>query len=101
MRVEGGPAPPRPFRIPATGSPSSRNCTTPAPDRSPSRSTSPTLDQLVVGAEVFIDDGKARPASSKDAGGAEIEVYAAREKGVRLKPGKGVNFPRPSSNCRR
>ncbi len=30
---------------------------------------------------------------SKSAGRAEIEVYAAREKGVRLKPGKGINFP--------
>ena len=30
---------------------------------------------------------------SKGPGRAEIEVYAAREKGVRLKPGKGVNFP--------
>ena len=52
------------------------------------------VDQLVVGAEVFIDDGKAAArVVSKAAGRAEIEVYAAREKGVRLKPGKGVNFP--------
>ncbi len=52
------------------------------------------VDQLAVGSEVFIDDGKAAArVVAKAAGRAEIEVYAAREKGVRLKPGKGVNFP--------
>jgi pyruvate kinase len=52
------------------------------------------VDQLAVGSELFIDDGKAAArVVSKTAGRAEIEVYAAREKGVRLKPGKGVNFP--------
>jgi pyruvate kinase len=52
------------------------------------------VDQLAVGSELFIDDGKAAArVVSKSAGRAEIEVYAAREKGVRLKPGKGVNFP--------
>jgi pyruvate kinase len=52
------------------------------------------VDQLAVGADVFIDDGKAAArVVSKTAGRAEIEVYAAREKGVRLKPGKGINFP--------
>ena len=52
------------------------------------------VDQLVVGSEVFIDDGKAAArVVSTGPGRAEIEVYAAREKGVRLKPGKGVNFP--------
>jgi pyruvate kinase len=52
------------------------------------------VDQLAIGAEVFIDDGKAAArVVSKSSGRAEIEVYAAREKGVRLKPGKGVNFP--------
>ena len=52
------------------------------------------VDQLVVGSEVFIDDGKAAArVVAKAAGRAEVEVYAAREKGVRLKPGKGVNFP--------
>jgi pyruvate kinase len=52
------------------------------------------VDQLAVGSELFIDDGKAAArVVSKGAGRAEIEVYAAREKGVRLKPGKGVNFP--------
>ncbi len=43
------------------------------------------VDQLAVGAEVFIDDGKAAArVVAKNAGRAEIEVYAAREKGVRL-----------------
>ena len=52
------------------------------------------VDQLDVGSEVFIDDGKAAArVVSKTPGRAEIEVYAAREKGVRLKPGKSVNFP--------
>jgi pyruvate kinase len=52
------------------------------------------VDQLAIGGEVFIDDGKAAArVVSKSVGRAEIEVYAAREKGVRLKPGKGVNFP--------
>ncbi|MGB7977418.1 MAG: pyruvate kinase [Roseiarcus sp.] len=52
------------------------------------------VDQLAVGSEIFIDDGKAAArVVSKSAGRAELEVYAAREKGVRLKPGKGVNFP--------
>ena len=52
------------------------------------------VDQLAVGSEMFIDDGKAAArVVSKGPGRAEIEVYAAREKGVRLKPGKGVNFP--------
>jgi pyruvate kinase len=52
------------------------------------------VDQLTVGSELIIDDGKAAArVVSKGAGRAEIEVYAAREKGVRLKPGKGVNFP--------
>ena len=52
------------------------------------------VDQLTVGAEVFIDDGKAAArVVARTAGRAEIEIYAAREKGVRLKPGKGVNFP--------
>jgi pyruvate kinase len=52
------------------------------------------VDQLSVGSELIIDDGKAAArVVSKGAGRAEIEVYAAREKGVRLKPSKGVNFP--------
>ncbi len=52
------------------------------------------VDQLAVGSELLVDDGKAAArVVAKSAGRAEIEVYAAREKGVRLKPGKGVNFP--------
>ena len=52
------------------------------------------VDQLAVGSELFIDDGKAAArVVSKAAGRAEIEIYAAREKGVRLKSGRGVNFP--------
>ena len=52
------------------------------------------VDQLAIGSEVFLDDGKAAGrVTGKSAGRAEIEIYAAREKGVRLKPGKGVNFP--------
>ena len=52
------------------------------------------VDQLEVGSEIFIDEGKAAArVVSKSAGRAELEVYAAREKGVRLKPGKGVSFP--------
>ena len=52
------------------------------------------VDQLEVGAEVFLDDGKAAArVTAKRPGRAELEVYASREKGVRLKPGKGVNFP--------
>lgn len=52
------------------------------------------IEQLVVGALIHIDDGKAsgRVVSLFD-GGAEIEIIAARPKGVRLKPDKGVNFP--------
>ena len=52
------------------------------------------VDQLELGADVFIDDGKAAArVVAKTPGRAEIEVYAAREKGVRLKTGKGINFP--------
>ncbi len=52
------------------------------------------VDQLAIGAEVFVDDGKAAArVVSKTPGRAEIEVYASRDKGVRLKSGKGVNFP--------
>ena len=52
------------------------------------------VDQLVPGSEILIDDGKAAArVVSKSSGRAEIEIHAAREKGVRLKPGKGINFP--------
>ena len=52
------------------------------------------INQLEVGAEVFIDDGKAAATvTAIDDDGVELEAYAAREKGVRLRPGKGLNFP--------
>ena len=52
------------------------------------------LGALAVGHEVWIDDGKvgARVVSTfPDM--VELEVTVCRAKGVRLKPGKGVNFP--------
>ena len=52
------------------------------------------VEQLQIGSEVSIDDGKAAArVIEKSPGSALIEVYAAREKGVRLKLDKGVNFP--------
>ena len=52
------------------------------------------VDQLAIGAEVYIDDGKAAARVVETAPGrADLEVYAAREKGVRLKADKGLNFP--------
>ena len=79
----------------ATGSRWSTNCAKRRRSRSRSRS-------------IFLNSSTSSPSArncssttarlrrefvSKAAGRAEIEVYAAREKGVRLKPGKGVNFP--------
>ncbi len=52
------------------------------------------LAALEVGDEVWIDDGKAGArvvSTAPDT--AELEVFICRAKGVRLKPGKGVNFP--------
>jgi len=52
------------------------------------------LEQLERGHDVAFDDGKAAARVLRvDATGAELEVYAAREKGVRLKKDKGLNFP--------
>lgn len=52
------------------------------------------VTQLQPGAEVSFDDGKATGrVLSRDEAGAEVEIVAARAKGMRLKPGKGVNFP--------
>lgn len=50
--------------------------------------------QLRPGAEISFDDGKAagRVVACGEAG-AEVEFLAARAKGLRLKPGKGVNLP--------
>ncbi len=52
------------------------------------------IAQLRAGAEVSFDDGKAigRVVAETDCG-AEIEIIAARARGMRLKPDKGVNFP--------
>ena len=52
------------------------------------------VDLLTPDAEVWIDDGKigARVVSRSE-GAAELEIFAARAKGVRLKLEKGLNFP--------
>jgi pyruvate kinase len=52
------------------------------------------VSQLREGAQVSFDDGKAAGrVLSVDELGAEIEIVAARAKGMRLKAGKGVNLP--------
>lgn len=52
------------------------------------------IAQLRPGAEVSFDDGKAvGRVVACDAGSAEVEILAARAKGPRLKPDKGVNLP--------
>lgn len=52
------------------------------------------LDSLEVGAEVSIDDGKiAAEVVAVKPGRADLTVTRVRERGVRLKPEKGVNFP--------
>lgn len=52
------------------------------------------IDELVPGAEIWINDGKigTRVVTSHD-GRAILEVIGARAKGEHLKPEKGVNFP--------
>lgn len=52
------------------------------------------VSQLRPGAEISFDDGKAtgRIVAVNDEG-VEIEIVAARTKGMRLKPDKGVNLP--------
>lgn len=52
------------------------------------------IDLLVVGTEVWVDDGKigARVMSTLS-DHAELEVTRVRDKGVKLKPEKGVNLP--------
>ncbi|MEF3367057.1 pyruvate kinase [Methylocystis sp. 9N] len=52
------------------------------------------ISQLRPGAEISFDDGKAvgRIVAVNDEG-AEIEIVAARAKGMRFKPDKGVNLP--------
>lgn len=52
------------------------------------------VDQLQAGAEISFDDGKASGrVLAREDDGVEIEITAARAKGLRLKPGKGVNLP--------
>ena len=53
------------------------------------------LDSLKVGAEVSIDDGKigARVVAVKP-GKVKLTVYRVPDGGARLKPEKGVNFPK-------
>jgi pyruvate kinase len=50
--------------------------------------------QMQPDAEISFDDGKAlgRVLTCDDEG-AEVEITASRAKGLRLKPGKGVNLP--------
>lgn len=52
------------------------------------------IDALRPGAELWIDDGKlgARVLAT-DGNGAVLEVFQVRERGLRLKPEKGVNVP--------
>jgi pyruvate kinase len=52
------------------------------------------VDQLDVGSEVWINDGKiGARVVAKSAGFAELEVFSARNKGERLKVERGLNFP--------
>lgn len=52
------------------------------------------IERLKPGAAVLIDDGKigARVSALID-GGVELEATVVRDKGVKLKPEKGINFP--------
>jgi pyruvate kinase len=52
------------------------------------------VEQLQPGGEISFDDGKAvGRIVACDADGAEVEITAARAKGLRFKPDKGVNLP--------
>lgn len=52
------------------------------------------LDQLGTEAEVWINDGKIGARVTEKIGRrATLKIFSAREKGERLKPEKGVNFP--------
>ncbi|MGA8170543.1 MAG: pyruvate kinase [Methylocystis sp.] len=52
------------------------------------------IDQLEIGARIWIDDGKiGARVVARSKGEAEIEVFSARAKGQRLKVEKGLNFP--------
>lgn len=57
------------------------------------------VEQLEIGAEVWINDGKiGTRVVSKTKGQAELEVFSARAKGERLKLEKGLNFPSTALN---
>ncbi len=52
------------------------------------------LDQLEVGARIFIDDGRiAARVERIEPDGAVLRVVQARSKGVKLRLNKGLNFP--------
>jgi pyruvate kinase len=52
------------------------------------------LPRLHPGAELWVDDGRlGAHVEAVCEGGVELRVFAARAKGVRLRPGKGVNLP--------
>ncbi len=52
------------------------------------------VDQLEVGAAIWINDGKiGARVVARAPGEAEIEIVAAKAKGARLKPERGLNFP--------
>jgi pyruvate kinase len=52
------------------------------------------VGQLKIGAEVWINDGKiGTRVVDISPSGATLEVFSARQKGERLKPEKGMNFP--------
>ncbi len=52
------------------------------------------LERLKVGDVVSIDDGKLRGSIvSKAEGGFAVKIAEGRLKGVKLKPGRGINFP--------
>jgi len=52
------------------------------------------IDQLDTGSEIWINDGKiGARVVGRAAGGLELEIFAARSRGERLKVEKGLNFP--------
>jgi pyruvate kinase len=57
-------------------------------------SHSSLLDHIAVGSALWIDDGKiGAHVVSKEGRRAVLEVTQARDKGEKLKPGKGINLP--------
>jgi pyruvate kinase len=58
------------------------------------------ISQLRPGSEIAFDDGKAvgQVIAVEGADGVELEIVAARAKGLRLKQDKGVNFPATDLN---